>query len=86
MTQKITEIEIVADVFSLRTFLSRKVIDISDITMVVLDEADELLSDGFRTNIYNIFQYLPPDIQVALFTATLPDEILTLSTKFMRNP
>lgn len=66
--------------------LSRNAIDSRMIQCIVLDEADELLSDGFRTGIYNIFQLLNTQIQVALFTATLPDEILTLSDKFMRNP
>jgi translation initiation factor 4A len=64
-----------------RTYLS-----ISDIKVFVLDEADEMLSQGFKSQIYNIFQMLPSNVQVALFTATLPDNILELTTKFMRNP
>ena len=56
------------------------------IKIVVLDEADELLSDGFKDQIYNIFQYFNSEIQVALFSATLPTRIETITNKFMRNP
>ncbi len=53
---------------------------------VVLDEADELLSTSFSEQIYAIFKYLPKDIQVALFSATMGDDILQLTKKFMRDP
>jgi superfamily II DNA/RNA helicase len=45
-----------------------------------------MLSKGFKEQIYNIFRHFPSAVQVALFTATLPDEILTLTQKFMVNP
>merc|ERR1719189_1077325 len=51
----------------------------------VLDEADEMLSRGFKDQIYNIFTTLPADVQVCLFSATMPPEILDLTTKFMRD-
>jgi|LakMenEpi03Aug12_release.lakeMendotaPanAssembly.Ray.scaffolds.fasta_scaffold08593_9 superfamily II DNA/RNA helicase len=57
-----------------------------DINLLVLDEADEMLSIGFKDQIYNIFQYLNSDVQVGLFSATLPNELQTLTDKFMRNP
>lgn len=57
-----------------------------DINLLVLDEADEMLSVGFKDQIYNIFQYLNPDIQVGLFSATMPNELQSLTDKFMRNP
>jgi translation initiation factor 4A len=53
---------------------------------LVLDEADEMLSQGFNEQIYQIFKYLPRDIQVALFSATMPEEVLELTKKFMRDP
>jgi translation initiation factor 4A len=56
------------------------------IKLVILDEADEMLSSGFKEQVYNIFQYFTNDIQVALFTATLPDYIYNITNKFMRNP
>merc|ERR1712151_213896 len=52
----------------------------------VLDEADEMLSVGFKDQVYDIFQMLPPDVQVCLFSATMPPEILDLTEKFMRQP
>jgi translation initiation factor 4A len=64
----------------------RKYLSTHDIKVFVLDEADEMLSRGFKEQIYNIFQMLPSSVQVALFTATLPENILELSTKFMRDP
>jgi len=54
--------------------------------LFVLDEADKMLSRGFKEEIYDCFQYLPPDVQVALFSATMPHDILQLTEKFMRNP
>lgn len=57
-----------------------------DINLLVLDEADEMLSVGFKDQIYNIFQYLNSNIQVGLFSATMPNELQSLTDKFMRNP
>lgn len=56
------------------------------IKLVILDEADEMLSSGFKEQIYNIFQNFKNDIQVALFSATLPDYIHAITSKFMRDP
>jgi translation initiation factor 4A len=64
----------------------RKYIKGNDIRIMVLDEADEMLSHGFKDKIHQIFQFMPTDLQVALFSATLPEEILELTTKFMREP
>merc|ERR1712022_38822 len=52
----------------------------------VLDEADEMLSRGFKDQIYDIFKVPPPSVQVALFSATMPPDILDLTSKFMRDP
>jgi translation initiation factor 4A len=54
--------------------------------MLVLDEADEMLSAGFNEQIYNIFQQLSTNVQVCLFSATMPPELHSLSDKFMRDP
>jgi len=56
------------------------------IKLVILDEADEMLSSGFKEQVYNIFQYFNETIQVALFSATLPDTIMPLINKIMPNP
>lgn len=66
--------------------LQRKFLSPQYIKTIVIDEADEMLSSGFKEQIYNIFQKLPTTVQVALFSATLPSEIRNLTNKFMREP
>ena len=56
------------------------------IKLVILDEADEMLSSGFKEQVYNIFQNFSSNIQVALFSATMPDGINTIINKIMRDP
>uniref|UniRef100_A0A0M3HNM2 RNA helicase n=1 Tax=Ascaris lumbricoides TaxID=6252 RepID=A0A0M3HNM2_ASCLU len=56
------------------------------IRMLVLDEADEMLNKGFKEQLYDIYRYLPPGAQVVLLSATLPHEILEMTSKFMTNP
>lgn len=56
------------------------------IKIVILDEADEMLSSGFKDQVYNIFQNFNSNIQVALFSATMPDGINTIINKIMRDP
>ncbi|OMO96221.1 hypothetical protein COLO4_15426 [Corchorus olitorius] len=56
------------------------------IKMFVLDDADELLSRGFKDQIYNIFQLLPYKIQNGIFSATMPPEALEITKKFMNKP
>jgi len=58
----------------------------SHLKLIVLDEADEMLSKGFADVMEEIFARVPQDIQVALFSATMPAECLQLSQQFMRNP
>jgi len=66
--------------------ICRKHLSTDHINIFVLDEADEMLSQGFKSQIYNVFQTLSSEVQVALFTATIPENILELTNKFMRNP
>ena len=66
--------------------LRRNKITHRSIKLIILDEADEMLSTGFKEQVYNIFQYLNSDIQVALFSATLPTQILPIIQKIMRKP
>ncbi|KAH7973146.1 hypothetical protein HPB52_021805 [Rhipicephalus sanguineus] len=56
------------------------------IKMLVLDEADEMLNKGFKEQIYDVYRYLPPCTQVVLISATLPHEILEMTSKFMTEP
>lgn len=66
--------------------LSRGALSPEHIKMFVLDEADEMLSRGFKDQIYDVFQCLPPNIQVGLFSATMPAEALEITQKFMNDP
>jgi translation initiation factor 4A len=66
--------------------IKRKYLNVSKIRLIVLDEADEMLSKGFKEQIYNIFQFFNESAQVALFSATLSPEILEITEKFMRDP
>ena len=66
--------------------INRRVLYTQSIKLLVFDEADEMLSYGFRDNIYNIVQYIPKDTQVCLFSATRTDETVDLSNKFLNNP
>lgn len=66
--------------------LNRGIIRADKIRIFALDEADEMLSFGLKTQIYNIFQFLDPAVQVILFSATLPPEILAITDKMTRQP
>ena len=66
--------------------IKRYVLKTDKIKSFVLDEADEMLSRGFKDQIYDIFQYIPETSNVALFSATIPDAALEMTNKFMKNP
>ena len=66
--------------------LRRRVIDANSVKMLAIDEADEMLSYGFKEQIYNILQILSADMQIVLFSATMPQELKDISQKFMREP
>jgi len=66
--------------------IRRNHMNVKNIRVLTLDEADEMLSTGFKDQVYNIFQYMPKNIQLCLYSATVPNEIAELSKKFMRDP
>jgi translation initiation factor 4A len=66
--------------------ISRKYLITEHLKMLIFDEADEILSKGFKDNIYNIVTSVPKNTQICLFSATLPEDIFELTTKFMNNP
>ncbi len=70
----------------LNDLLERKVLDLSGIKTVVLDEADEMLNMGFIEDVEKILSTTPAERQTALFSATLPPRIRTLANRFMRDP
>lgn len=57
-----------------------------ELKLLVLDEADEMLSKGFREQIQGIFKFLSKDVQIGLFSATISNEILDIADEFMNNP
>jgi translation initiation factor 4A len=66
--------------------IRRKYLKTDKMELIVIDEADEMLSQGFKEQIYKIFQYMNNNIQIGLFSATVPEVLQELSGKFMRNP
>ena len=91
VTENIKEIEqnphiIVGCPGRLNDMLRRRRVTLNNLKIIILDEADEMLSVGFKDQVYQIFQYLPETIAVSLFSATLPKEVEDLTNKFMREP
>ena len=66
--------------------LRRDKISSKKIKLIILDEADEMLSSGFKDQVYNIFQYLNNEVQVVLVSATLPESLDSIINKIMRDP
>merc|ERR1740138_1432196 len=66
--------------------INRRALLVDYIHYFCLDEADEMLSRGFKDQIYDVFQKLPPSVHVGLFSATMPSDVLELTSKFMRDP
>ncbi|KAK9509532.1 hypothetical protein O3M35_006830 [Rhynocoris fuscipes] len=66
--------------------IKRRTLRTRSIKVLVLDEADEMLNKGFKEQIYDVYRFLPPATQVVLISATLPHEILEMTSKFMTDP
>ncbi|KAG5176385.1 eukaryotic initiation factor 4A [Tribonema minus] len=66
--------------------INRRALRMASVKLFTLDEADEMLSRGFKDQIYDVFQFLPEKVQVALFSATMPLEVLDVTNRFMPSP
>merc|ERR1712144_64626 len=66
--------------------IERRALDVRGVKLFILDEADEMLSRGFTDQIYDVFRKLPENVQVGLFSATMPEEVLEMTGKFMNDP
>lgn len=66
--------------------MRRRTLKLSDLKMIILDEADEMLNMGFREDIDTILEDIPEERQTLLFSATMPKEILELTKKYQKSP
>lgn len=69
-----------------KDLIERKKLDISEIDFLVLDEADEMLTMGFKEELDAILSAAPTEKQGLLFSATMPREIDAIANNYMRNP
>ncbi len=70
----------------LNDLINRKVVDLSKVKAVVLDEADEMLNMGFKEELEAILEKTPKDRNTYLFSATMPKPLLSIANKYMFNP
>lgn len=66
--------------------MRRKTLKLDNLKMIILDEADEMLSMGFREDIETILSETPEQRQTILFSATMPQEILALTEQYQKEP
>eukprot|EP00246_Nothoceros_aenigmaticus_P017560 TRINITY_DN8686_c0_g1_i1.p1 TRINITY_DN8686_c0_g1~~TRINITY_DN8686_c0_g1_i1.p1 ORF type:complete len:409 (+),score=57.60 TRINITY_DN8686_c0_g1_i1:265-1491(+) len=66
--------------------IKRRTLRTRAIKLLILDESDEMLSRGFKDQIYDVYRFLSPELQVVLVSATLPNEILEMTDRFMTDP
>ncbi len=69
-----------------KDLISRKKLLLGNVERVVLDEADEMLSMGFKEDIDDILASTPDTKQISLFSATMSKEVVAITKKFMDNP
>jgi superfamily II DNA/RNA helicase len=68
------------------TILKRKSLNLSATKYLVLDETDRMLDMGFTPQIEMILKFVPKDHQTLLFSATLPQNILRISDRYLNKP
>jgi superfamily II DNA/RNA helicase len=66
--------------------LQRRAVSLSNTGILVLDEADRMLDMGFAPQLNEILRHLPAQRQTLLFSATLPENIMGLANRYLKNP
>lgn len=66
--------------------IKRRHLQTRSVKMLILDEADELMTKGFKEQIYEIYRQLPLTVQVVVVSATLTREVLEMTSKFTTDP
>ena len=66
--------------------MRRGTLDLKNVRMLVLDEADQMLNMGFQEDVEYVISHLPPERTTALFSATMPKVILDIVHKYMDKP
>ena len=66
--------------------IQRSALSLEALKMFIIDEADDMLNRGFLDQIRLLFEFVPPEVQVCLFSATLPRDVLETTKKFMIEP
>lgn len=66
--------------------IRRHTLHLEELREVILDEADEMLNMGFREDIEEILRYIPEDRQTVLFSATMPPQIMAITSEYQRSP
>ena len=77
---------IVATPGRLMDHMRRGTVDLTGVTMLVLDEADQMLQMGFQEDVEYVMSHLPEGRLTALFSATMPKPILDIVHRYMRDP
>lgn len=77
---------IVATPGRLNDHLQNRSVDLKNVTILVLDEADRMLDMGFEPQIKRIISQIPRDRQTMLFSATMPAEVVQIATAYMKLP
>ena len=77
---------IVATPGRLEDYLSRKLVNLSNVKMLVLDEVDRMLDMGFKPSIQRIASFLPQDRQTLCYSATLSPAIREVAKLYLKNP
>ncbi len=74
---------VVATPGRLNDMLRRQAVDLATVSVVVLDEADEMLNMGFLEDLETILSHVPDSAQTLLFSATMPNAVATIASRYM---